>query len=154
PFPSGRATQGILEACLKLRREHGLVPNVIERVTAYVPPLVRHLVGRPPKEEMEPNYARLCAPYVAACALRRGEVRLAAFTAAAYRDAQTQELARRIAIEVRDAGNPNALTPVEVEIFLRDGSRHAARLETVYGNPAKPLTRSDQLAKFTSNCAA
>jgi aconitate decarboxylase len=154
PFPSGRATHGILEACLALRREHRLAREAIDRVTAHVPPLVRHLVGRPPREEMQPNYARLCASYVAACALRRGEVRLADFTPAAYRDAPTQDLARRIAIEVRDAGNPNAMTPVEVEILLRDGSRHAARLETVYGNPAKPLSRPDQLAKFRNNCAA
>jgi len=154
PFPSGRATHGILEACLALRHEHRLAPEAIDRVTAHVPPLVRHLVGRPPREEMQPNYARLCASYVAACALRRGEVRLDDFTPEAYRDAQTQDLARRIAIEVRDAGNPNAMTPVEVEILLRDGSRHAARLETVYGNPAKPLSRPDQLAKFRSNCAA
>jgi 2-methylcitrate dehydratase PrpD len=154
PFPAGRATHGIVEACLALRRERRLAPEAIERVTAHVPPLVRHLVGRPPKEGMEPNYARLCASYVAACALRRGEVRLDDFTPAAYRDAQTQDLARRIAIAVRDAGNPNAMTPVEVEIMLRDGNRHAARLETVYGNPAKPLSRPDQLAKFRSNCAS
>ena len=27
------------------------------------------------------------------------------------------------------------------------------RIETVYGNPNKPLTRADHLAKFRSNCA-
>jgi aconitate decarboxylase len=154
PFPSGRATHGIVEACLALHRAHGLAPDAIERVTAYVPPLVRHLVGRPPREEMQANYARLCAPYVAACALRRDAVRLEDFTPAAYRDAATQDLARRVAIEVRDGGNPNALTPVEVEIALRDGSRHTTRVETVYGNPQKPLSRADHLAKFRSNCAA
>jgi aconitate decarboxylase len=154
PFPSGRATHGIVEACLALRRAHRLDPDVIERVTAQVPPLVRHLVGRPPREEMQANYARLCAPYVAACALRRDGVRLEDFTPAAYGDGPTQDLARRVSLEVQDAGNPNALTPVEVEIVLRDGTRHAARIETVYGNPKKPLSRADHLAKFTANCAA
>src|SRR5262249_40664965 len=61
PFPSGRATHGVIEACLALRREHRIASDAIERVTAQVPPLVRHLVGRPPHEEMQPNYARLCA---------------------------------------------------------------------------------------------
>ncbi|HML14837.1 MAG TPA: MmgE/PrpD family protein, partial [Xanthobacteraceae bacterium] len=138
PFPSGRATHGIIEACLTLRREHGLAPDAIDRVTAHVPPLVHQLVGRPPQEKMQANYARLSAPYVAACALRRGGVTLDDFTPTAYREAQTRALARRVSIEVRDAGNPNALTPVEVEIALRDGSRYARRIETVYGNPAKP----------------
>jgi aconitate decarboxylase len=154
PFPSGRATHGIVEACLALRRAHTLAPDAIARVTACVPPLVRHLVGRPPHEEMQANYARLCAPYVAACALCRDTVGLKDFTPAAYRDARTQDLARRISIEVRDAGNPNALTPVEVEIALHDGARHLTRIETVYGNPKKPLSRADHLAKFRSNCAA
>jgi 2-methylcitrate dehydratase PrpD len=103
---------------------------------------------------MQANYARLCAPYVAACSLRRDGVRLEDFTPAAYGDGPTQDLARRVSLEVQDAGNPNALTPVEVEIVLRDGTRHAARIETVYGNPKKPLSRADHLAKFTANCAA
>jgi aconitate decarboxylase len=154
PFPSGRATHGIIEACLALRREHRLAPEAIDRVTAHVPPLVHQLVGRQPRDEMAPNYARLCAPYVAACALRKGAVGLDDFTAQAYRHPPTQDLARRVAIEVRDRGNPNALTPVEVEIHLRDGARHATLIETVYGNPSKPLSRDDQLAKFRSNCAA
>jgi aconitate decarboxylase len=154
PFPSGRATHGIIEACLTLRREHRLAPEAIGHVTAHVPPLVHQLVGRPAREEMQPNYARLCTPYVAACVLRKGALGLDDFTAEAYRDPPTQDLARRIGIAVRDLGDPNALTPVEVEIFLRDGTRHAAPIETVYGNPSKPLSRDDHLAKFRSNCAA
>ena len=154
PFPSGRATHGIVEACLGLRRAHPFESDAIDRVTAYVPPLVRHLVGRPPREDMQANYARLCAAYVAACALRRDDVGLEDFTRAAYRDGPTQDLARRVSIEVRDAGNPNALTPVAVEVALRDGSRHSTRVETVYGNPKKPLSRADHLAKFRRNCAA
>src|SRR5499427_3404515 len=99
PFPSGRATHGIVEACLALRREHRIAPDAIARVIARVPPLVRQLVGRPPREEMQANYARLCAPYVAACALRSGGIKLADFTPAAYRAAPTQALARRVVLE-------------------------------------------------------
>ena len=154
PFPSGRATHGIIEACLELRRKHGLQAQAIDRVTARVPPLVHHLVGRPPREQMSINYARLCAPYLAARALLRGSIGFEDFTPQAYGDAQTQGLAQRIAIEVHDAGNPNALTPIEVEIGLRDGTRHAVRLDVVLGNPAKPLSRDDHLEKFRRNCKA
>ena len=73
---------------------------------------------------MSINYARLCARYLAARALLRGGIGFEDFTPQAYCDAQTQGLARRIAIEVRDAGDPNALTPIEVEIGLQDGARH------------------------------
>jgi 2-methylcitrate dehydratase PrpD len=136
PFPSGRATHGIVEACIELRRQHGFQAEAIDRVTASVPPLVQHLVGRPPQAQMSINYARLCARYLAARALLRGR------------------LAQRVAIEVRDGGDPNALTPVEVEIALRDGGRHAVRLDVVLGNPAKPLDRDGQLEKFRRNCLA
>src|SRR5204863_7741793 len=68
PFPSGRATHGIVEACLELQRRHGFHADAIDRVAARVPPLVHHLVGRPYQEQMPANYARLCASYVAACA--------------------------------------------------------------------------------------
>lgn len=152
PFPSGRATHGIIEACLELRQQHGLQAQAIDRVTARVPPLVHHLVGRPPREQMSINYARLCAPYLAARALLRGSIGFEDFTSQAYLDAQTQALAQRIAIEVQDAGNPNALTPIEVEIGLLDGTRHAVRLDVVLGNPAKPLSRDDHLDKFRRNC--
>jgi len=154
PFPCGRATHGIIEACLELRRRHQLAADQIQRAKARVPPLVHHLVGRPVRQEMATNYARLCAPYVAASALRSGNVGLGDFGAEACRNALTQDLARRIVIEEVDVGDANALTPIEVEIDLRDGSRHTLRLDSVCGNPAKPLSRTDHLAKFYNNCVA
>ena len=71
PFPSGRATHGIVDACLELRRRHGFGASDIAGVKAYVPPLVHHLVGRPPRSQMQINYARLCASYVAAASFLR-----------------------------------------------------------------------------------
>jgi 2-methylcitrate dehydratase PrpD len=154
PFPSGRATHGIVDACLQLRHSHRLQAGDIAEVKAYVPPLVHHLVGRPPKTQMQVNYARLCARYVAACAFLRGAVAFDDFNDAAYADPTVQDLARRVAIEIQDTGDPNALAPVEVEVLLKSGVRHAARVEVVYGNPMKPMTREAHLAKFISNAAA
>lgn len=154
PFPTGRATHGIIDGCLEVRQRHGLRPDDIAEVKAYVPPLVHHLVGRAPRAQMSINYARLCAPYVAACALLRGTVSLEDFNDAAYSDAATQHLASRISIEVRDRGDPNALTPVEVEIRLADGTRLTTQIDVVYGNPAKPMTREAQIAKFMANAAS
>ena len=154
PFPSGRATHGIIDACLEVRRRHDLRAADIAAVKAYVPPLVHHLVGRPPSAKMQINYARLCAPYVAACALRRGTVGLGDFNDAAYADPVTQDLARRVTIEVRDTGHPNALSPIEIDVALRSGAHHAARIDVIYGSPAKPMMRGAQVAKFIGNAAA
>ena len=152
PFPAGRATHGLIDGCLELQRRHGFSAAEIARVSGRVPPLVHHLVGRPPKPEMTINYARLCASYVAACALLRGTVGIEDFRDVAYRDPATQALAQCISVEIEDNGDLNALTPVSVEIELQDGKCHAITLAAVYGNPARPMTREAQLAKFRRNC--
>lgn len=155
PFPSGRATHGILEACLDIRAKAGpgFDASAIAHVTAFVPPLVQHLVGRPWRADMDINTARLCARFVAARGLLTGGLGLGDFTPEMYRDPAVAALVARISIEVRDAGDPNALTPVEVEVVMANGERHRSALDIVLGNPAKPLSRAAHLDKFRSNAA-
>ena len=154
PWPSGRATHGVMEACLAIRAKAGFNARAIERVRATVPPLIAHLVGRPFKTLMDINYARLCVRFTAARVLLTGELTLGDFNPEVYADAATADLARRIDIDVRDAGDPNALTPITVEIAMRDGTRHTSSLDVVLGNPTKPLSREAHLAKFRANAAA
>ena len=47
PFPSGRATHGVVDAVLRLVETHGFDAVEVESVTARVPPLTHRLVGRP-----------------------------------------------------------------------------------------------------------
>jgi aconitate decarboxylase len=153
PFPSGRATHGVVDGCLELKARHRIDIAAIEHIECVVPPLIHQLVGRPPKADMDVNYARLCAAYVAARALIRGTVDLSDFNDAAYADPASQALARKFSIRVRDDDSPNALTPVDVTMTLADGSSVSAHLEHVYGSPFKPMTREAQLAKFRANAA-
>lgn len=154
PFPTGRATHGIVDACLTLAREHGFTAADVESVEARVPPLTHRLVGRPVRDDMTPNYGRLCGAYVAARALQTGTVQLEDFEAAALGAPQALELAARIRVVSEDHPDPNALTPIEVEIGLKDGRRHAIRMDVVYGNPARPMPREAQLEKFNRNWSA
>ncbi len=153
PFPSGRATHGILDGCLTLQRAHGFVAEDIAEINLTVPPLINHLVGRPPKTEMEINYARLCSRYVLACAMYGGGVVRADFTSDAYRRETHQKLAQATSMTVLDAGDPNALVPIGVEIILKQGSRLISTVQDVYGSPDNPMTREAHLAKFRKNCA-
>ena len=157
PWPSGRATHAVIDACLGFRERLGLDHtggDAVEQVTARVPPLVHRLVARRVTDDMDVNYARLCCRYVAAVALLRGRVGLGDFRPAALRDPDVLELARRVDVMVDGNPDPNALVPVTVEITLRDGRRETERIEVMYGNPARPMTRTAQLGKFRSNCAA
>ena len=158
PFPSGRATHAVVDACLRFRRRLGLDgadgANAVEQVTARVPPLVHHLVGRPVAGGMDVNYARLCCRYVAARALLRGRVGHEDFLPDAMRDRESLDLAHRVDMIVDANPDPNALVPVTVEIALRDGRSATERVEVMYGHPEQPMTRTAHLDKFRRNCEA
>ena len=158
PFPSGRATHAVVDACLEFRGRLGFEAEggggAVEQVTARVPPLVHHLVGRPVTDAMDVNYARLCCRYVAACALLRGRVGPEDFFPDAMRDPDTLDLARRVDMVIDGNPDPNALVPVTVEIALRDGRSATERVEVMYGHPERPMTRAAQLDKFRRNCEA
>ncbi|MGI9334073.1 MAG: MmgE/PrpD family protein, partial [Gammaproteobacteria bacterium] len=151
PFPSGRATHGIVDACLTLAAVYGFSGAQVKHVNATVPPLTHRLVSRPSRTDMSPNYARLSGAYVAAVALTRGHIGIEDFSDNALHDADTLTLAERIEIQSDDSPDPNALTPICVEIELNNGNKHALDLDIVYGNPAKPMMRDAYLQKFTSN---
>jgi len=153
PFPSGRATHGIIDGLRELAAEHGFSGTDVASISASVPPLIHHLIGRPPQPGMTQNYARLCGAYVAARLLFSGDLGVGDFTDAALNDPQALDLAGRI--EIVPNGNPdaNALTPVTVTVRLRSGLQLSRTIDVVYGNPAKPLSREAHLAKFRQNLA-
>ena len=151
PFPSGRATHGVVDGLLTLRAAHGFAAEDVTSVHAEVPPLVHQLTGRPMIEAPGVNYARLCIPYVGAVALRRGTVGLEDFQPDRLQDRETHALARRVEVSIRDAGDPNALLPQRVTVRLNGGAEYSMELDSVLGSPEKPLTRTQHLAKFRRN---
>lgn len=151
PFPSGRATHGVLDAVLELQRDSGFAASDISHIEARVPPLTFQLVGRKPHPELRPNEARLCISYVVARALRDGGLGVDDFTPEALTDAETQDLASRVEVSRESNPNPSALTPVKVTVTLRNGDTLERTQNLIYGNPAKPMTREAHLAKFRTN---
>ena len=151
PFPSGRATHGIVDGCMTLRRTHDIAPEAITKVNARVPPLIHHLVGRPSRSDMDINYVRLCAQFAAARILIAGDLVTEDFMPTGRSDPYTLALADKIQIIIDNNPDPNALTPVTVEIEMSDGARHEITVDTVYGHPNNPMTRQDWLKKFRSN---
>ena len=154
PFPCGRATHGIVDACLELMKTHEFAAADVAKVTARVPPLVVRLVARPAAADMPVNHARLSAAYVAARVLLGGAVGTEDFYPATFMDQETLDLAGRV--HVLSDGNPdeNAMTPVAVDIALGDGAMVTTTIDTVYGNPRKPMSPDAHLAKFRANWRA
>ena len=55
PFPTGRATHGVLDGVLALQQEHGFGADDVQSVVCTVPPLTARLVGRPAPPGHEPQ---------------------------------------------------------------------------------------------------
>ncbi len=151
PFPSGRATHGVLDGLLTLQQEHGFGADDVEQVVCLVPPLTHQLVGRPILDVMEANYARLSAPYVLASALINESVGIEDFRPDALKDEHRLALGRRVIVEIDGNPDKNALTPVTVSVTLKGGATHDITMDVVYGNPAKPMKREAHLEKFRRN---
>src|SRR5689334_11478473 len=94
PFPSGRATHGMLDGFMQLQAEHGFRAAELEGAEAHVPPLTQHLIGRPVTDDMSINYARLCGSYVSACALLHGALSIEDFTDTSRHEPERLALAR------------------------------------------------------------
>ena len=154
PFPSGRATHGLVDAVLQLQREHGFAVADITSVQADVPPLTERLIGRPVKDDMAVGYARLCGQYAVASAMLTGGLGIADFVSAALAARDRLELAGRVTITADGNPDPNALSPITVRIMLRDGRTLSKSLTAIYGNPANPMTREAHLEKFRTNARA
>lgn len=151
PFPSGRATHGVIEAALTLVREERLEAGEISGVTARIPSLTNTLVGRPITPSMDINYARLNARFCLATIFMTGGIDLAEFSEQAFRDPDRLAMAGKIDIEVDDNPDPNALSPVQLEVELMDGRKLARSVTTVYGAPGNPMSEQAKLEKFMRN---
>jgi aconitate decarboxylase len=154
PFPSGRATHGLVDAVLQLRLEHGFAAAEVADITADVPPLTHRLIGRSVKRDMAVGYARLCGQYAVASAMQSGGLGIGDFAPAAIGDADRLELAQRVTIRANANPDPNALSPITVTVRLADGRQCVRTLTAIYGNPSNPMTRQAHLDKFRSNARA
>ncbi len=146
PYPAGRATHGGIEAVLRLRAR-GVRADHLERATLTAPPLIHQLVIRPPKADMDANYARLCFPYVGAVALETGGVGLEHFAGPELRCEERLALAARFTAVVSETPDAAAFVPQILSAELRDGTTSTVRIDALLGSPARPLSMARQAAK-------
>lgn len=151
PFPTGRATQGAIEAALQLKQKHVFDVEDIDEICVYVTPLTARLVGRPLVAGMAPNYARLCLQYSVARTLLQGFLDPVDFRPESLGDESVRELGQRINIMIQPNDDPNALGPASVELQLNDGRKLIAVIDDMPGSPSNPLTRTQHLHKFRTN---
>lgn len=148
PFPCGRACHGGVEGLMALRHEHGFAVEQVLRVTVTGPPLINHLVNRPPLEHPSPNYARLCMPYVLAKVLQHGEIEPTHYDRVALEDPVTFALSQKVTMVSDGNPDPNTFAPQTVTVELQGGESLVMTLKDVLASPTRPLSKAARDKKF------
>ncbi len=144
PYPSGRASHGVLAALSDIRES----ARAAKAITAYVPPLIHRLVGRPMTDDMTPAYARLCLPFLAALMLRNGRIDPRRFTSETFADPLIAELAALVTVTIDSNPDGNAMVPQRLVIDYVDGSQDDIAISATLGNPDAPMTPAQAAQKY------
>jgi 2-methylcitrate dehydratase PrpD len=154
PYPSCRCTHPVIDAALRVKKEHGVPWQDIEHGVIRLAPSAMAQVGKPFSIRANPAVdAQFSAPYTAALVFTRGVPRIGDFLAGNIRSRRAvAALAGRFTCEEFEKGSA-ALVPVELSVTLKDGRRLEARVETPRGSVAVPLSRRERNEKF-ADCLA
>jgi len=150
-YPVCSAAHAATEEIARQTFHAGLSPDDIDTIRLEVPKLVRiSLVHDHPKTSAE---AQFSLPFVAACAVLNGAVRLQDLNVDVILSAPIQALMAKVQIlEAADLSTNEARQrfpeSARVRIILKDQTEHAGFCGEAYGMPGKPLSDVDFLAKF------
>jgi len=147
PFPSGRASHGVLAALDSLLREGAIDAHSIARIEAFVPPLIQRLVGRPMQSEMTPAYARLCLPLLTVLMLADRRIDPRRFTPRTFADPAIGALAAKLVLTLDGNPDPNALSPQRLVITRTDGSVITRTIPHTLGHPDAAMSAAQTADK-------
>ena len=143
PYPSGRASHGVLGALADLK----LDATQIERLDVAAPPLIHRLVGRPFLTDMTPAYGRLCLPLLSALMLTDGRIDPRRFTPESFVDPAIAALAAKLHLSVDGNPDPNALGPQQLTLTLIDGQTIRHHIPHTRGSPDAPMNTAQAADK-------
>jgi 2-methylcitrate dehydratase PrpD len=147
PFPTGRAAQGGIVLIQKLL-EKGATFDSVKSLTLSAPPIIPRLVDRPVVDNMTANYARLCFPYLAPIALKRGTINLSDFSAKDLNDPAIKAFSNNVNVETNSVSDPAAFVPQVLSATLDDGRIIEARIDKLFGSTEEPLSPAQHKEKF------
>ena len=147
PFPSGRASHGILGAIDAMLRDGSLDPDMVQSIDVAAPPLIHRLVGRPYKTDMTPSYARLCLPFLVPLMLRDRIIDPRCFTEVEFANPDLAKLGSRVDATIDDNPDHNALAPQKLTIILTDGQKIERDITQNLGSPNAPMSDAQTQSK-------
>lgn len=156
PWPCGHPTHGYVDAALRLRQEHGVVPDDIARVVLLVREAHIPIICEPRAVKIRPLTAYQAGdalPFVVAAALRFGTIDYTALDDDAIRDPVVLSLAERVFPEPDPDPAPPAQFRGRLRIETRDGRVLEGVQEHSRGSAANPMSDAELEDKFRANAA-
>lgn len=150
-YPVCSAAHAAIDEIARLTFEAGLTSDDIDVIHMDIPTLVRiSLVHDTPKT---PSEAQFSLPFVVACAIRFGAVRLSDLNLDFLHSSEQQSLMQKVKISVAEDLSTDDMRKrfpesARAEIVLNDGSKRSGFCGEAYGMPARPLSDVDFIGKF------
>ncbi len=144
PYAACRGLHAALDVVLRLKGEHGLTADDIDRVDLRCSAANKLSIGDPdPTTRLA---AQMSLPYGVAVGLVTGRASLAEFEDRWINDAEVRALMGRVTMTV-DPEQDEYSEPV-IEIFTTDGTRLEGHEPVGLGDPLNPLTTEQVAAKY------
>lgn len=144
PFACGIVMHPTIDACIRLREQHGIDIDSVRSVVLQVHPLVLELTGKvQPQTGLE---AKFSIYHAAAVALVEGDGGAGQFSDRAVRDPDVISVRQRVSAEIAPQLSADA---ANVVITLSDGSVLEKHLLHAIGSLARPMSDRDLERKFT-----
>jgi len=157
PFPAAHVIHPYIDALLRLRAEHRIDPDLVDRILCPVAAFIVGIVCEPVGEKRRPrsdSHGRVSLQYTLAEALVLGRIDKNAYQAASLTDARILGIADRVEYQVdRSYPGPERFKG-EVRIIMKDGTSYEAIEENNRGSAANPMSAADIVGKFEANAEA
>lgn len=143
PYPCGIVLHAVIDACLRLRARHELVPESIVRVDVRSHPLALQLAGKSaPRDGLE---GKLSVSHAAAVALLAGKAGVAEFSDACVRDSPIIAMREKVAAHADPTVDK---MEAHVSVTLSDRRTLHEHVPHALGTLEHPLTDGDIERKF------
>ena len=152
PYPCGGLTHTAIDAVLKMRDQHKILPEAVKSIKAGVTQYVFNTISsRLPETGLQGKFSM---PYILARVLIDGKLVLDTFSEEAIRDPLVRNVAEKVEMEVDSdiRETKEGSRPCKVTILEKDGRTLSDRVEFPRGSPQVPLSSEELRMKFTE-CA-
>jgi 2-methylcitrate dehydratase PrpD len=156
PFPAAHVLHPYISAILRLRNQHGIAIEDVERIECPVTEFIVGIVCEPTEEKFAPasdSHGRVSMQYSLAEALTHGSLGKNAYRADSLRNHDILSLARRVNYYVDPEYPGPGRFKGEVTITLKDGRTFHELEEYNRGSVENPMSYEEIRAKFDENAS-